>query len=416
MYLLYILTTSFVVFVLALLIKKVLKPFSSGLNSRMVIILFFFGLLFTCFIGGFFSKQDTSQAENRNLAKWKPIKKSELLNIPRQVDEYVYDQINVFEQSLSERVSIGRNDWLFYTKAIEVCYEEKPLTEIEIQQTQLIQKLKHLELNLKERGIELVILIMPSKPFIYPEYLPLWVDINKSSRSTIDNFVGLIESETSIPILDLFDTLLEAKKSEENKLFYFNDSHWNSVGAYYAWKRIIGFFDENGIIHHPIDFSDFIQKPDPHMGDFCGMSGKMASDDNIGYFLKTKQVKSRIYLSPEAGKALNIRNGENLNRELSVSYKNLEESETTIPIIIGDSFFMGSAFTRDIPFDKYYSMHYHEVANGLPFLLQNQNDQEVVILSFVDRGFVGLLKGFESWDLNKQTNYKGPTWKQQLPY
>lgn len=431
MYLLYMLTTSLVVFVLILLFKKVLKPFLLGFNSRMVIIVFFFGLLFACFIGGFFSKQNTSQAENRNLAKWKPLKKTDIINVPRQIDVYVNDhfgfrdkfigiyryfQLNFLGQSLTEKVTIGRNNWLFYTKAIQVCYEEKSLTKNEIQQTQLVKKLKDLELDLKERGIKLVILIMPSKPYIHTEYLPLWVDISKNKRSTIDNFVELIKGETSIPILDLFDTLLEAKKIENNNLYYSNDSHWNSVGAYYAWKKVLSFFNENGITHHSIDFNDYIQKPDPFKGGLSGIMGNVIIDNNTGYFLKTKKVKNRIYLCPQASKKYNIRNGKNLKRELSVSYKNIEKAETTIPIIIADSYFMGSAFTRDIPFDKYYSMHYHEIANGLPFLLQNQNDQEVVILSFVDRGFVGLLKGFESWNSNKQTNYKGPTWKQPLPY
>ncbi|HKM92320.1 MAG TPA: hypothetical protein VJY41_01575 [Prolixibacteraceae bacterium] len=431
MYLLFMIFIASLATALIFLFRNILKPFILGFNARFAIIVFFVGLIFSCLIFGFVAKQNTSLAENRNLEKWKPLKETSFVNIPRQIDAYVNDhfgfrdqfitiyryfQLNIFGQSLSERVVKGRNGWLFYDKSIKVCYVDKPLSKDEIENTQLIEQLKKLEIYLNNRGIKLIILVMPSKPFVCTEYLPLWVNTDNNSRKTIDDFTELINTKTNIPLLDLFDSIMEAKHTDSNNFYYKNDTHWNTVGSYYAWKSTLRFFDDLGVSYNPIDFNDYVIKEDPFNGDLCRMLGNTIIDNSMGYFLKPNRVKKRIFLTKETGEKLNLKTGENLIRELSVSFKNVNTSKTTIPIIIADSYFLGSAFTKNIPFDKYYSMRYFEIAEGLPFLLQNQNDRDVVILSFVDRSFSDFSKSIMRWNSSKESEYNGYGWEQKLAY
>lgn len=418
-------------FVLILLSKRVLKPFASELNSRTAIIVFFFGLIFVCFIWGFFSKQKISHAENRNLEKWKPLKETRIIDIPGQIDTYVNDhfglrekfinlyryfQFNVFGQSISERVVKGRNSWLFNYHVIKLCHINKPLSKNEVMETRIIDQLKKMEVYLNKRSIKLVIIIMPAKPYIYPEYLPRWVNFNNNNRKTINNFKELVNAETNIPLLDLYNPLLQAKQTEVNNLFYKNDTHWNSVGAFYGWKNTLKFFSDEGISYKPIDFNDHEIKIYSHNGDLSGMLGVTLTDNSNGYFIKSDNVKNRVFLSKSASEVL-YNKKDNINwQKLSVSFKNENESKTDIPLIFGDSFFLASAFSWSIPFDKYYSAHYNETNNCLPFIMRNHNDQNIVILSFVDREFTAFVNGLAQWDPDKQIDYNGYGWEQKLPY
>ena len=156
MYLLFMVFIASLATALIFLFRNILNPFILGFNARFAIIVFFVGLIFSCLIFGFVAKQNISLAENRNLEKWKPLKETSFVNIPRQIDAYVNDhfgfrdqfitiyryfQLNIFGQSLSERVVKGRNGWLFHDKSIKVCYVENPLSKDEIEKTQLVEQI-----------------------------------------------------------------------------------------------------------------------------------------------------------------------------------------------------------------------------------------------------------------------------------
>ena len=81
-----------------------------------------------------------------------------------------------------------------------------------------------------------LVVIVPNKSTIYPEFLPS--RIRKLSTATrLDQLVEHVRRSTGVPILDLRNTLIDAKKS--GPLYRKTDTHWNQLGALVAYQKIL---------------------------------------------------------------------------------------------------------------------------------------------------------------------------------
>lgn len=430
-YFLFIITVFILVLTILYLIKKVRILLFPLFDSRSILIIFFFALLFCGFTWSFISVQTISTKENRNLRKWTPLKEISIIKVPEKIESYLNDhfgfrdvfikiyrfvQFEIFNQSLSDGVIIGKNDWYFLYQAAKVDYIDCPMSKEEIIKTKVIDQINLLYNYLNKKGIKMVLIIVPSKPYIYPEYLPSWIDTTKNGRTTISNFKELVETHTNVPFLDLYMDIIEAKNNDKNMLYYKNDTHWNSVGAYYGLKSTTKFLLQNGIETSEINFNDYTIKKDRHKGDLSGLLAVNNFDENNGYFFNKKVSLKKIRLQKEARKIMGLNVHIDNWKAITTIYSTEIKPTGVVPIIAADSYFIASYFTYTMPFNKYYSMNYSELAEGIPFLIEQHEDPNVLILSFVDREFMPFVKSIQRWNPDSPMPYRGYGWEEELPY
>jgi len=104
--------------------------------------------------------------------------------------------------------------------------------------------LKTVQILLNKRGINFIVLITPTKPSIYPEYIPQRYRVKKHYEENF-NYTSFIQSLKSedINIVDGQSFLLD-KKEEGHPLFPQGGLHWNGLGAYFVAEQLLKKMDE----------------------------------------------------------------------------------------------------------------------------------------------------------------------------
>ena len=78
--------------------------------------------------------------------------------------------------------------------------------------------------------------IAPDKHVVYPELMPAALHrVNPGSR--IDQLVDYLHAHSTVNIVDVRPPLLEASRRE--RLYHRTDTHWNDLGAFYAYQQIL---------------------------------------------------------------------------------------------------------------------------------------------------------------------------------
>ncbi len=137
----------------------------------------------------------------------------------------------VFGVSPVPKVLIGKAGWLYFrgedAKAFDRWYRgseaisDATLTAI---RAELLQR----QAFLASRGIPFVVVVVPEKYSIYPEYLPDWA-APRASQTPYDRLVATLAADKQLPFVDLRAPLRAAKGPD--RLYYQTDSHWNYLGA-----------------------------------------------------------------------------------------------------------------------------------------------------------------------------------------
>ncbi|MBW2390992.1 MAG: hypothetical protein JRG89_21525, partial [Deltaproteobacteria bacterium] len=89
---------------------------------------------------------------------------------------------------------------------------------------------------LAERGIAFVLVLVPNKHQIYPEFMP-----DGLPRIGVEEqhaqLAGYLAEHSTVQVVDLMPSLLEAKRSQ--RVYHRTDTHWNDLGAYLAYRKIL---------------------------------------------------------------------------------------------------------------------------------------------------------------------------------
>jgi hypothetical protein len=102
-----------------------------------------------------------------------------------------------------------------------------------------------LDRQLKARGIDLIVAIIPSKLCVYPDYLH--IAPGQPARAPADRQVAMALKrlhqqllEADVEVIDLYTAFQAArdKNRDEQLLVYANDSHWNNAGCRVAADSI----------------------------------------------------------------------------------------------------------------------------------------------------------------------------------
>ncbi len=191
--------------------------------------------------------------ENRILATRPELKldRTELGRFPARFEAYFNDQFGFRKRLIywlalvkvkglgvtsTSGVTLGRNGWLYLASdAARSSYRaSRPFTTEQLDTYR--QTLEARRDWLASRDIPYLLVILPNKDTIYPEFMP--PAYNKvNPRSRLDQLVDYMRSHSTVPILDIRDDLRQAKQVE--RVFQVTDSHWNLRGGYVAYGRIM---------------------------------------------------------------------------------------------------------------------------------------------------------------------------------
>ena len=131
--------------------------------------------------------------------------------------------------------------WLFYRQDVEFLVQPSPLDVRSAKLDNPIQAILKFRDQLKAKGVELMVVVVPGKPSIYPERLSrLPLDsgrVESHGKAILDSLAKL-----GLNTVDLYTPLKAAKKYDERfgPLYLDDDTHWTPRGAELAAAVIAG--------------------------------------------------------------------------------------------------------------------------------------------------------------------------------
>ncbi len=255
--------------------------------------LIFIILLIVLPIATVFSKKETkSDMENRTLATF-----------PKFSIQSVRDKsfMNGFESYISDHF-IGRIKWIELKVDTELLIGKKEINNIYITDNMLIEKLQEPNYpeinksvdainNLAERfkNPEYYVLVAPTSAGIYLDKLPNNAPQVQQKEAVIDYIYGSLSD--NITSIDVYNNLYASK---DEYIYYRNDHHWTSLGAYYAYNTAI-----QKLGFTPIPYSKFNieHASDDFKGTFYSKSlynGIKADTIDIYTMDKSKGIQSMV--------------------------------------------------------------------------------------------------------------------------
>lgn len=255
--------------------------------------LIFIILLIVLPISTAFSKKETkSDMENRTLATF-----------PKFSIQSVRDKsfMNGFESYISDHF-IGRIKWIELKVDTELLIGKKEINNIYITDNMLIEKLQEPNYpeinksvdainNLAERfkNPEYYVLVAPTSAGIYLDKLPNNAPQVQQKEAVIDYIYGSLSD--NITSIDVYNNLYASK---DEYIYYRNDHHWTSLGAYYAYNTAI-----QKLGFTPIPYSKFNieHASDDFKGTFYSKSlynGIKADTIDIYTMDKSKGIQSMV--------------------------------------------------------------------------------------------------------------------------
>ena len=210
------------------------------------IIIICFSWLFWILLGKFV---DSTNYENREFATRPRLTIDSYKTYPDEYEEYFNDSIPfrnnlitinsvidyfVFNRSTSTRVTVGKDNWLFYADTGDGdpigCYQGTNLLSDEDLEA-MAQNCLKIQSYLNEQGKEFIIFVAPNKERIYYDEMPEQYGIPADTYRALQ-VVEYLRNNTDIRVVYPYDELMQAKESLEQNIYYKTDTHWNWIGGY----------------------------------------------------------------------------------------------------------------------------------------------------------------------------------------
>lgn len=223
-------------------------------NSELVLIVVFMVIIYVPFVTTLLaSKSKTSNIEKRELTSIPAfgLNKPALEKFPSEFEAYYNDHFGlrrthllinsylkakILKSSPVSKVLIGKDNWLYITRAHQIedfqgLRKPKPI-QLEAWKVHFQNKRDWLA----KQGIKYLFVIAPNKQTIYPEHMPYYIT-KIEDKTQLDHLLDYLDGKFAAEIIDLRHPLLEGRKKEQ--LYYRCDTHWNQKGAYIAYKNIL---------------------------------------------------------------------------------------------------------------------------------------------------------------------------------
>jgi len=227
-----------------------------------------------------FGVKDLPGFENRRLAEL-PSRSTlrQFVSLPKAINNYINDhfvlrnrlihflysiRINVLNETVFPSVILGSNSWLYYTDENNMEDFQHISKFSENQLARISKNLDTIFTQLNEKNVLFVIAIAPNKETIYPENVPSYIP-RSGRESRLDQLMGYLKENGKSEIIDLRPTLNSERESHQ--VYYRTDTHWNSIGAYFAYFEIMKQIQTRYPELKPRLLQEFEIKPIPWSGD-----------------------------------------------------------------------------------------------------------------------------------------------------
>jgi alginate O-acetyltransferase complex protein AlgJ len=180
-------------------------------------------------------------------------------------------RVKLLGVSTSPDVLIGKEGWLYYTgeKSMEDYRGALPFATGELEAW--LRYFKGYNAWLARRGILFLVVIVPDKQTVYPEFLP--GSIRKvGARTRLDDFIAAMKTESNVCVLDLRSPL-QAAKVRYSEVYHRTDTHWSDAGVYAAYREILPQIQRKYPSVRPLPYIEPLRSGDYRAGDVAKMLG-----------------------------------------------------------------------------------------------------------------------------------------------
>lgn len=240
------------------------------------------------------SNEDSASDENREMAEFPQFDIKNLDKFPKAFSDYYndhfslrpasvkfYNRFNYFflKKSPDETKAIlGKDNWIFLGKDID--YYRGLVRLDDVESLKMKAEFERRKSFLDDHNCKFLIVIIPGKKEIYPEYLP--IEYFKYSKTTMtDQFTSIIYQIPGIDLIDLRPVLTRAK-SRFPELYHRYDHHWNDFGAFPAYEHIIDYVNQYWNTGEKRSVDDF--EPEKYMTQGGSLAKMLGVEDKISFY------------------------------------------------------------------------------------------------------------------------------------
>lgn len=302
-------------------------------NDITILLTFIFFLIGPTIIYWFVkTKMDLNNYENRILYSRPEFTFVNITSFPSDYEKYFNDKLpfkneirkirslinyKVFNISSNERVIIGKNNWFFYDSSLvgdgDSISDYRNTTLFSSNDVNdIIAKMYNVKEQLKQKNIQLYVIVPPNKENVYADHLEKIISKNKSRKSRTEYLIDKINETGNLSIIYPKTELIEGREQYETYFKY--DSHWNSYGAYLGVEKLMKEIDKD----YKIEFENI---------DYINYDGDLAKMNLMANKLYSKEPDVKFMSNISA----------NCNN-LEINYCESSSSRNETIMLIGDSF------------------------------------------------------------------------------
>ena len=198
--------------------------------------------MFVCEV--FLEKQKTEDVELRVYAK----------NAGRDLSDPLVINVSKDEPRDSKPVYVGKKNHLQYEYTLDDYLGINLFSENELESMR--KGAEKLQQKLTDAGLktELVIFIAPNPATIYPENMPDFLVEQKAGNDSRSKQIAQAFEDSDIKAIFPYQRLLQEKR--DYMMYYWADTHWNELGAYYGYCELFEYIGEKFPDAKPIPESE----------------------------------------------------------------------------------------------------------------------------------------------------------------
>jgi len=276
---------------------------------------------------------------------------------------------------------IGKEKWMYYTgdKSVEDYQKSLKISPRETRNS--LQNLDLLDQLVGESGGKLFLFVAPDKQTVYPQYMPDEIPV-AGGVSRFDRVLNYwMELGLAVELVDLRMPLIEA--SSTYQVYQKGDTHWNCIGAYYAYREIM----------------DRIAKIYPETAPHPLTDYEIRSQDlmvrDIPRMLNISHLEEGWDLLPQFSPNRLVIKEQPLEHKGYVRIVENEQKDLPTALVIHDSFYTACFNVLfEQHFSKTYAIHYAFVEDYNDLIKEQQAD--IVIIETVERYLVTRLSYINS--------------------
>lgn len=289
---------------------------------------------------------------------------------------YGWVQYFLLKESPTRYVVIGKEGWLFYS-GVRVFMNENPIADFKgtrpLHPSRLEQWKTVLEARrdwLAEREIPYLLVVVPNKSSVYPEYMPPRIR-RTGGAAPGEQLVTYLQEHSDLKVLDLLEPLRAAKASV--RLYHRADTHWNGCGGFYGYRALATALQTWFPSLVPFDSSqvEVTSKIVP--------GGELARLTNLQDWIDEEHLQMKARFELRAANIGEPWTQENWERPIMTG---TEDESLPDGVIIGDSFMGGfSPFIQE----HFRHMVYQLTYGKFPVELIEKESPDIVIEEVVER-------------------------------